>query len=221
MRYADPRGLAVQVWQGDKTLYDQPCMDAADAATEAHRLFSDCCPPDPSADEYNRDFGEAGIREPGRLMTDQRALVDQAREQFVSAFIRQDIGAIRALCEDDLVLLPPNQLPVVGVESALEWWRAGFSVSRTRLRLVPRELNAADGWVFDWFDWSASIVPIVRGRPMIDQGTSFWIWRSAPGQPCRVARQLWNSNMDIPSLWAGGWASSPKDGFPKFMAPHI
>ena len=125
MRYADPRGLVVQVWQGDKTLHDQPCLDAADAATEAHRLFTDCCPPDASADEYNRDFGEAGIRKPGGLMRDPLALVDQAREQFAAAFNRQDISALRALCEDDLILLPPNPLRIVGVESALDCWRAG------------------------------------------------------------------------------------------------
>ena len=154
-------------------------------------------------------------------MRNPRALVDQAREQFASAFNQQDISALRALCEADLILLPPNHPPVVGVESALDWWRAGFSVSRTRLSLAPRELNLADGWVFDWFDWSLSIVPIVRGAPMIDQGTSFWIWRLGGERPCRVTRQLWNSSMDIPSLWAGGWGSSPTDGFPNFMLPRI
>ena len=214
MRYADARGLAVQVWQGDKTLYDQPCVDAADAATEAHRLFSYCCPPDASADEYNLDFG-AGIRRPGGLMRDPLALVKQAREQFASAFNRQDMSALRALCEDDLILLPPNHLPIVGVEAALDWWRTGFSVSRTRLSLVSRECNLADGWVFDWFDWSLSIVPVMRGAPMVDQGTSFWIWRLRGEQPCRVTRQLWNSSIDIPSHWAGGRGSSPTDGFPK------
>ena len=221
MRYADPRGLVVQVWQGDKTLCEQPCVDAGDAATEADRLFTDCCPPAPSADEYNRDFDEAGIREPGGLMRDPLTLVDRAREQFASAFNRQDISALRALCEDDLILLPPNHLPIVGVESALDWWRAGFSVSRTRLRLAPRELNLADGWVFDWFDWSLSIVPTRRGAPMIDHGTSFWIWRLEGEHTCRVTRQLWNSSIDVPSHWAGGRGSSPTDGFPKPMTPRI
>ena len=189
MRYADPRGLVVQVWQGDKTLYDQPCVDAADAATEAHRLFTDCCPP-ATADEYNRDFDDVGIQEPGGLMRDPLGLVDQAREQFASAFNRQDISALRALCEDDLILLPPNHLPIVGVEAALDWWRAGFSASRTRLRLVSRERHLADGWVLDWFDWSLSVAPVVGGAPMIDRGTSFWIWRLGGEQPCRVTRQL-------------------------------
>jgi hypothetical protein len=35
---------------------------------------------------------------------------------------------------------------------------------------VSRECNLADGWVFDWFDWSLSIVPVMRGAPMVDQG---------------------------------------------------
>ena len=107
------------------------------------------------------------------------------------------------------------------MEAALDWWRAGFSVSRTRLKLAPRELNLADGWAFDWFDWSLSTVPVVGGAPMIDRGTSFWIWRLGGEQPCRVTRQLWNSSSDIPSQWAGGRGSSPTDGFPKFTTPRI
>jgi hypothetical protein len=45
VRYTDPRSLAVQVWQGNDTLVDKPCADAADVATEADQLLDSCCPP--------------------------------------------------------------------------------------------------------------------------------------------------------------------------------
>jgi hypothetical protein len=45
VRYADPRVLAVQVWQDHDILYDKPCADAADVATEADRLLDNCCAP--------------------------------------------------------------------------------------------------------------------------------------------------------------------------------
>ena len=80
------------------------------------------------------------------------------------------------------------------MEAALDWWRAGFSVSRTRLSVAPRELNLADGWVFDWFDWSLSIVPVARGAPMIDQGNVVLDLAArkraaVPGHPSAVEKQ--------------------------------
>ena len=35
--------MAVQVWQGDDTLVDKACIDAAEVATEAERLLNSCC----------------------------------------------------------------------------------------------------------------------------------------------------------------------------------
>ena len=43
VRYTDPPMLAVQVWQGDDTLVDKACVDAAQVATEADRLLDSCC----------------------------------------------------------------------------------------------------------------------------------------------------------------------------------
>jgi len=43
VRYTDPPMLAVQVWQGNDTLVDKACVDAAEVASEAHRLLNSCC----------------------------------------------------------------------------------------------------------------------------------------------------------------------------------
>ena len=37
VRYTEPLMLAVQVWQGDDTLVEKTCVDAAEIATEADR----------------------------------------------------------------------------------------------------------------------------------------------------------------------------------------
>lgn len=44
MRYADTPGIAVELWRGNETFWRIPCVDAAAVATEADRLFKDCCP---------------------------------------------------------------------------------------------------------------------------------------------------------------------------------
>jgi len=43
VRYTDPPMIAVQVWQGDKTLVDKACVDGTAVATEADLLLDACC----------------------------------------------------------------------------------------------------------------------------------------------------------------------------------
>ena len=152
-------------------------------------------------------------------MRPSRELVGQCRDQFASAFNRQDMPTLRALCDAGIILLPPSSEPVVGIEAVLDWYRIGFSVSRTVLSVQPRELHVATDWTLDWFDWTLSTVRIKGGAPLIDHGSSFWIWRFSARGECRLARQIWNSGTAVPSLWAGGWTSVHGDPFPRLMSP--
>jgi len=45
VRYSDPPGLEVQIWQGENTVFHKPCVDSAAVATEARRQFNIYCPP--------------------------------------------------------------------------------------------------------------------------------------------------------------------------------
>jgi hypothetical protein len=45
VRYSDPPGLEVQIWQGENTVFSKPCVDSADVATEARRQFNTYCQP--------------------------------------------------------------------------------------------------------------------------------------------------------------------------------
>jgi hypothetical protein len=72
---------------------------------------------------------------------DAKLAVAQRRDEFVSAFNREDVSALRDLCEPDVVQLPPNQPPVVGADESFEWWTTGFTASRSRVKIVPRELH--------------------------------------------------------------------------------
>jgi ketosteroid isomerase-like protein len=148
---------------------------------------------------------------------DPRAIIAQLRDEFARAFNREDLTRLAQLCADDVILIPPSQPPIVGVSAAVEWWRIGFTVSRTRLELQPREMLVAREGVLEWCEWSVSMVPLAGGAPLIDFGHLFWVWRCDADGRWRIARELWNSSSEIPSLWAGGWASSPVDGFPTLM----
>jgi ketosteroid isomerase-like protein len=145
---------------------------------------------------------------------DNRAEIERRRAEFVAAFNREDLAALRELSADEIVMIPPNQPPVIGVDASIEWWTTGFQASRTALHVTPRELYVADGWALDWFDWVLTLVPLGGTTTAIDHGSSFWVWRRQPDEIWRVLRSMWNSRNETPSLWAGGVADFPVDETP-------
>jgi ketosteroid isomerase-like protein len=131
--------------------------------------------------------------------------ITRRRADFISAFNREDLASIEQLCSDDIVMLPSNQPPIVGIRDALQWWLIGFEAGHTTLTITPRELYVTEGWAMDWFDWSVTIVPVTGSAPTVDSGSSFWVWRLRD-DGWRILRAMWTSNSDMPSLWAGGIA---------------
>ena len=140
--------------------------------------------------------------------------ITRRRADFVTAFNREDLASIEQLCAYEIVMLPSNQPPIVGIRDALQWWLIGFEAGRTTVTIAPRELYVTDGWAMDWFDWSVTIVPFAGTVPIVDSGSSFWIWRFRDGDGWRILRAMWKSNSETPSLWAGGVAYFPVDGSP-------
>jgi ketosteroid isomerase-like protein len=132
--------------------------------------------------------------------------ITRLRADFVTAFNREDLASIEQLCAGDIVMLPSNQPPIVGIRDALVWWSIGFEAGRTTVTIAPRELYVSEGWAMDWVDWSATIVPVTGTVPIVDSGSSFWVWRICDPDGWRILRAMWKSNSDTPSLWAGGIA---------------
>src|SRR5690242_20380292 len=130
--------------------------------------------------------------------------IARRRAGFVTAFNREDLASLKQLCTDDIVMLPSNQPPIGGIRDALEWWSVGFQAGRTTVTIAPRELYVTDGWAMDWFDWSATIVPVTGTVPIVDSGSSFWVWRLRDPDGWQILRAMWKSNSETPSLWAGG-----------------
>jgi len=128
------------------------------------------------------------------------------RADFVSAFNREDLASLEQVCADDIVMLPSNQPPIMGIRDAVQWWSAGFEAGRTTLSIEPRELYVSEGWAMDWFDWSVTIVPVTGTVAILDSGSSFWVWRFRDQDGWRILRAMWKSDSDTPSLWAGGIA---------------
>jgi ketosteroid isomerase-like protein len=152
---------------------------------------------------------------------DTRGQITERRDGFVQAFNREDLIGLAEVCADTIAMMPPNQPVVVTVDAAVEWWRTGFTVGRSHIEILPRELYVADGWAFDWFDWTIRVIPLAGGTADVDHGAAFWLWRRQHDGEWRVTRAMWNSSTQTPSLWAGGLADFPIDELLNLMAPMV
>ena len=172
--------------------------------------------------EVSWDQETAGAIRPMPLVTrktnggtmESRAEIDRRRAHFTDAFDREDLTSLRELCTEDVVMMPSNQPPIIGVDAAIEWWTTGFEAFRSALHVTPREIHIANGWAFDWWDWHVSVVPLRGTVCDVDRGSSFWMWRRQQDHVWRVARAMWKSNSEVPSVWAGGVGYFPNDTFP-------
>ena len=48
---------------------------------------------------------------------ESRAEIDQRRAHFAAAFNREDLTSLRELSADDIVMMPANQPPILGVDA--------------------------------------------------------------------------------------------------------
>jgi ketosteroid isomerase-like protein len=145
---------------------------------------------------------------------ESRAEIDRRRAHFTDAFNREDLTSLRELCAEDIVMMPANQPPILGIDASLEWWMTGFEAFRSAMHITPREVHVANGWAFDWFDWEITIEPLRIAVSDVDRGSSFLVWRRQPDRSWRIARAMWKSNSEAPSVWAGGVGYFPDDQYP-------
>ena len=144
---------------------------------------------------------------------DHREAIAQRRAAFVTAFNREDLAGLAHVCADDIVLMPPNQPPMLGVDAALEWWSTGFEAGRTTFEVTPCELYVSEGWATEWFEWSVTLLPLRGTVPVVDTGSTIAVWRRRHGA-WQLLRTMWRSHSESPSVWAGGMADFPIDESP-------
>ncbi len=129
--------------------------------------------------------------------------ITKLRDDFATAFNRQDIDALAEYVTDDHVSMPPNGSAIIGKGAILEWWKEGFTVVRSRIAVAPKEVEVAGEWAFDRYEWTMENTPLGGGKAFRDTGKAIWIYRKQPGGSWKLARAIWNSDEATPGTWSG------------------
>jgi len=130
-------------------------------------------------------------------------MIEQRRAAFVNAFNRADVDAIAEFLTEDLVSMPPNQLPLMGKEASRTWFKEGFKAAPSRLSESIQALQVLGDWAIERVTWTLELQSTGGGVPAKDNGKGLHIWRR-DAETWRVAQAIWNSDNPMPStIWSG------------------
>ena len=138
-------------------------------------------------------------------MSDAEVIANE-RERFITAFNETDIETMSQVAAADLIGMPPNEAPVVGIEASRTWWQQGFDAGTSVFKATQQELEIRDDRAMDRFTWTMDFTPTGGGDTAHDQGTCVWLWRREADGTWKIARAIWNSDNPMPGQWSGGSA---------------
>ena len=126
---------------------------------------------------------------------DKAAIMDLA-DSFDQAVQANDWTAYAALFAEDAVVMPPNQPAVEGRE-AIEDFGSAFTIREFSTPTV--EIEGRDGLAYMRGTYSISATVEGIPEPVTDSGKYVQIWMEQPDGSWKIWRDIWNSDMPVPS----------------------
>jgi ketosteroid isomerase-like protein len=124
-----------------------------------------------------------------------RERIDKTHLAWLDAMKANDGGALGRIVTDDVVLMPPNEQPVVGRASIVEWFDDVVRQARTSDVQVPtREVIVAGDYGIERGSYVWTINP-PNGSPLELQGNFLAIYHRQADGEWKVTRHIWNSTL--------------------------
>lgn len=124
-----------------------------------------------------------------------RAAFEAASTALHDGLRANDLERFLAHVANDVVMMPPGEVPIRGKEAVRAWMTMFLSQYRTSsLVLADREVIVGVGTVVEvgTFEWGLTAVD--GGRPVLDRGSYMQVWRRQPDGNWHFAREIWNSS---------------------------
>jgi ketosteroid isomerase-like protein len=118
-----------------------------------------------------------------------RVALDSAQQAWIAAFNAHDADAMAALTTVDIVLLPPNALPVRGREAVRAVWRQATSTAKAHATVTNEETV-----ILGEFAWSmGAFTHTLPNGAIVSRGKFVEIWQRVDGQ-WKIHRDMFSSN---------------------------
>jgi len=143
-------------------------------------------------------FEGTGQRKTADTHAQDMAEIEKLHRQDIAATLSRDTAALTDLWTDDAVRLGPGVPADIGKE-AIRATNERQKAATPELRVlsyVPetKELRIADGWAFEWRQFTASYVGSPGGEVKRTGGTVFMVLKKLPDGSWKAARAMGVSN---------------------------
>lgn len=129
-----------------------------------------------------------------------RSAIDSAHEAFLAGMRANDCDALLRLLTNDVVFAPPNMPAATGLDGVRGWCQPIFTqVKTTAVSVSGRDVVVAGDWAIEHGDFDWTVAPVGGGPEQRDQGKFVAIWRRQADGSWKVARDIWNSSLPVPT----------------------
>ena len=110
------------------------------------------------------------------------------------AIKEKDAGSLLALFDSDLVVMPPNEPPIVGKAALRSWFLRLTDQFSIELDSSVEELKVSGDWAFERFSFRQTMTPTGGGEPATARGKGIHVFRRQSDGSWKIARDIWNSD---------------------------
>lgn len=121
-------------------------------------------------------------------------IISRLHEESNMALSRGDVDSVMEVYSDDVISMPPNQLPLEGKAAVRSMWEnllADFSVDAS---VSVDEVIVNGNWAFERGRWKMTLTPKDEKSVIQDDGTYLDIVQKQLDGEWKYARVSWSSN---------------------------
>lgn len=129
-------------------------------------------------------------------------MIAAANERLLEAYLARDLERWLAGFAEDVVLMPPEAMMIVGLDALREASRIQFerlAEYEVEIEGEEAEIVVAGDWAYSRADFEARYQPLDGGEPIVDRGRSLAIWERQPGGEWLISRYMANRPQHGPS----------------------
>lgn len=117
--------------------------------------------------------------------------------RWIERNLDRDFEGLAALYTDDAITMPPNAPSIRGKEENIAFWRAATILD---IDIVIEEIEGYEDLAYVLGTYSMTYQPEGADEPIEDRGKYIEIRRKQPDGRWPISRDIFNSDLDGPSL---------------------
>ena len=126
------------------------------------------------------------------------AAINAVREQEMALVAAGSADSLAAVYAADVVVMPPNEPAVNGMEALRTWAQAMFGQMSMTGRYTSSQVTVAGDWAVDRYTAVLTATPKAGGAAMEEQIKGVHIMHRGADGAWRIAQDVWNSDAPPP-----------------------